>query len=162
MKVHPTIVKTRNFGEFDILFQYVDEEPALVIRANRFLSVRRRAYVIKLEAAWKYVDDAFSPHSGHSQYMIKASSVIQEMLGLSDSVDTRFRIAEAILDCLEDLINMKPFKPVDKQAYADVTGTITIGEEKFNVDVEVDGDVVNSTEGFNKVDTPLELQRGDL
>jgi hypothetical protein len=162
VKVHPTIVKTRNFGEFDILFQYVDEEPALVIRANRFLNVRRRAYVIKLESAWKYVDDVFSPHSGHSQYMVKASSVIQEMLGLSDSVDTRFRIAEGILDCLEDLINMTPFKQEDKPVYADVKGTLTVGDEKFDIEVEVDGDAINNTDGYQQVDTPLELQRGDL
>lgn len=161
MKVHPTIVKTRNFGEFDILFQYVDEEPALVIRAHRFLNIRRRAYVIMQESAWKYVDDAFSPHSGHSQYMIHASKVIQEMLGLSDNVDTRFRIAEAILDCLEDLINMKPFKHIDKPVYADVTGTMTIGDEKFEIAVEVDEDI-NSTAGFDKVEQPLELVRGDM
>ena len=161
MNVHPTIVKTRNFGEFDILFQYVDEEPALVIRANRFLSVRRRAYVIMQESAWKYVDDAFSPHSGHSQYMIHASRVIQEMLGLSDNVDTRFKIAEAIVDCLEDLINMKPFKPVDKPVYADVTGTMRIGDEVHQIAVEVDEDI-NSTAGMDKVEQPLELVRGDM
>lgn len=161
MKVHPTIVKTRKFGDFDILFQYVDEEPALVIRAHRFLSVRLRAYVIMQEAAWKYVDNVSAPHSGHSQYMVAAAAQIEQMLSLGDDINTRFRIAEAIMDCLEDLINMKPMK-TDKEVYADIVGTITVGDEKFDVDLSADEGLVNSTDGMRKVDTPLELVRGDM
>ena len=161
MKVHPTIVKIRKFGDFEILYQYVDEEPALVVRAHRFLSVPKRAYVITLESAWKYVDDVESPHSGHSTYMVHASAKIEEMLGLGDNISTRYRIAEAIMDCLEDLVAMKPMK-VEKEAHADIQGTMTIGDETFDFEVESEGDTINSTEGFEKVAQPLELVRGDL
>ena len=161
MKVHPTIVKKRKFGDFEILFQYVDEEPALLIRAHRFLSVRKRAWVITLESAWKYVDDVESPHSGHSQYMVHASAKIEEMLGLGDNVSTRYRIAEAIMDCLEDLIMMKPMK-VDRERSAEIGGTVSIGNDVFEVDMEAEPETLNSTEGMQKVETPIELARGDL
>jgi len=160
VKIHPTIVKTRKFGDFEILFQYVDEEPALVIRAHRFLSVRKRAYVITLESAWKYVDDVESPASGHSQYMVHASAQIESMLGLGDSITTRFRIAEAIMDCLEDLIAMKPMK-VEKEPHADISGMMHVGDESFAIDVPADAGLVNATDGMTKVETPLETARGE-
>lgn len=161
MKVHPTIVKKRQFGDFEILFQYVNEEPALVLRANRFLSVRKRAYVITLESAWKYVDDVESPHSGHSTYMVHASAKIEEMLGLGDNVSTRYRIAEAIMDCLEDLVAMKPMK-VEEDQSSRVTGTMRVGDQEFAVDVEADPLSPNSTDGMQHVETPIEMVRGDL
>lgn len=161
MKVHPTIVRKRHFGDFDILFQYVDEEPALVVRAHRFLAVRKRAYVITLESAWKYVDDVESPHSGHSKYMVHASAQIEAMLGLGDDIATRFRIAEAIMDCLEDLVAMKPMK-IEADHSVRVTGVMRVGDQEFEVDVDADPGVLNSTEGMEAVDTPLELLRGDM
>ena len=160
-RVHPTIVKKRKFGDFEILFQYVDEEPALVIRAHRFLAIRKRAWVITLESAWKYVDDVESPHSGHSQYMVYASAKIEEMLSLGDAIGTRYRIAEAIMDCIEDLIAMKPMK-VEKERAAQIGGTVTIGEDVFDVDIEADPQTLNSTEGMHRVDNSVELARGDL
>ncbi len=161
MKVHPTIVRKREFGDFDILFQYVNEEPALVIRAHRFLAVRKRAYVITLESAWKYVDDVESPASGHSKYMVHASAQIEAMLGLGDDIATRFRIAEAIMDCLEDLVAMKPMK-IEEDHSAMVTGTMRVGDQEFAINVPVDPQTLNSTEGMAKVDTPQETNRGDV
>lgn len=161
MKVHPTIVKTRKFGDFDILFQYVNEEPALVVRAHRFLAVRRRAYVITMDSAWKYVDDVESPHSGHSKYMVHASAKIEEMLGLGDDIGTRFRIAEAIMDCLEDLLNMKPMK-VEVDQSSRVTGVMRVGDQEIEVDVATDPGILNSTEGMRAVVTPIEMSRKDL
>jgi len=160
-KIHPTIVKTRNFGDFDINFQYVDEEPALVIRAHRFLAVRKRAYVVTQESAWKYVDDVESPNSGHSQYMVRASSVIEAMLGLGDDIMTRYRIAEAIMDCLEDLINMKPMK-TDKPEGAHVEGTMQVGDQVFEISEDIEPDTINSTEDYTPVATPLEEARKDM
>lgn len=133
----------------------------MVVRAHRFLAVRKRAYVITLESAWKYVDDVESPHSGHSNYMVHASAQIEAMLGLGDNIATRYRIAEAIMDCLEDLVAMKPMK-IEVDQSVRVTGTMQVGDQTFAIDVAADPGVVNSTEGMQKVDTPLEVARGDL
>jgi hypothetical protein len=162
VQIHPTIVKSRKFGDFEILFQYVNEEPALVIRAHRFLSIRRRAWVVTQESAWKYVDDVASPGSGHSEYMVHASSKIAAMLGLGNDIQTRFRIAEGIMDCLEDLINMKPMKIDQQKSSGEVEGMLTIGDEQIAVGAELEGTTINSTEGFSEVAPhPSELARGD-
>lgn len=160
-KVHPTIIRRVDHGEFEILFQYVDEEPAMVVRASRFLSTRKRAWVITLDSAWKYVDNVESPHSGHSTYMVNASAKIQEMLSLGTDLNGRYRIAEAIMDSLEDLINMKPFNEADKLSAGDVTGKLIVGEDVIEIAASLDGDMVNSTKGMQAV-APVasELNRG--
>jgi len=114
--MHPeTIVREKRYGDFVLRFQYVnptphelfsEHEPAMIVcRPSR--SDVKAAWIIMLTAAWKYVDD---PKKGtHSEYMVHATRQIERMLQLGDSVQTRFKIAEAILDNLEDLLNMPPF-----------------------------------------------------
>ena len=109
-----TIYETRDYGEFVLRLQYVntkhselsaDYEPAIVVcRPKRTQS--RCAWIIMLSSAFKYVDDP--KKGGHSFYMQAASQQICKMLGLSENKQQAFRIAEAILDNLEDLINMPP------------------------------------------------------
>lgn len=135
MKIHPTIVKSRGFGEFEILFQYVNEEPALVVRASRFLHTRRRAWVILQDVAWKYVDPE---DATHSEYMVRATHLMGEMLGLGTDLQTRFRLAEGIVECLEDLINMRPLKKQDIDIYADITGKVHVGDQTFAIETELE------------------------
>ena len=124
-----TIYETRDYGEFVLRLQYVntstaelsaDYQPAIVVcRAKR--SQSRCAWIIMLSSAFKYVDD---PHKGgHSYYMQAASQQICKMLGLSETKMQAFKIAEAILNNLEDLINMPPvnFQP---EPMADISATI--------------------------------------
>jgi hypothetical protein len=127
-----TIQSSKKYGDFEILFQYVNEEPALVIRAHRFLAIRRRAWVITLDSAWKYVD---TETGDHSEYMVEASARIADMILGSTDIRTRFRIAEAIVENLEDLINMKPYKAVKQDIAAEVNGTMTIGGKTYDIDV---------------------------
>ena len=124
-----TIAKTRDYGEFVIRQQYVDTkdselssdyQPALVIcRPKRIQS--RCAWIIMLSSAFKYVDDP--QKGGHSYYMQAASLQICKMLGLSENREQAFKIAEAILGNLEDLINMPPvdFQP---DPIADISANI--------------------------------------
>ena len=124
-----TIVKTRNYGDFVLRLQYVNTtarelsanyEPAIVVaRPKRIQS--RAAWIIMLSSAFKYVDDP--QRGGHSYYMQAASCQICKMLGMSETKEKAFEVAEAILDNLEDLINMPP---VDWQPdpIADISATI--------------------------------------
>ena len=116
-----TIVKERDYGEFVLRFQYVNpepgdlrsgHEPAIVIARPKRMSVRS-AWIIMLGASWKYVDDP--QKGGHSDYMVTATTKIAEMLKLSQDPKTRFKIAEAILDNLEDLINMPPWALIEDE-----------------------------------------------
>jgi hypothetical protein len=109
-----TIVKTRDYGNFVLRLQYVnttpselssDYQPAIVV-ARPKRSQSRSAWIIMLSAAFKYVDDP--KKGGHSYYMQAASCEICKRLGLSETKMQAFKIAEAILDNLEDLINMPP------------------------------------------------------
>ena len=124
-----TIYKTKDFNEFVLRLQYVntkhselsaDYEPAIVI-ARPKRSQSRSAWIIMLSSAFKYVDDP--KKGGHSFYMQAASQQICHMLGLSETKMQAFKIAEAILESLEDLINMPP---VDWQPepIADISATI--------------------------------------
>ncbi len=133
--IHDTIVRIQHFGEFEILFQYVNEEPALVIRASRFLSLRRRAWVITQESAWKYVD---VETGDHCEYMVSATHKMGEMLGLGVDLMTRFKIADAIVSSLEELINMKPYKRPKEAVSAEVTGKVTVGGKSFSIDAVID------------------------
>lgn len=109
-----TIVKNKEYGDFVLRLQYVnttpaelsaDYQPAIVIaRPKRIQS--RSAWIIMLSSAFKYVDDP--KRGGHSYYMQAATCQICKMLGLSETREKAFEVAEAILDHLEDLINMPP------------------------------------------------------
>jgi hypothetical protein len=108
-----TIVREKDFNEFVLRLQYVNAspndpeseyEPAIVIARPKRTSVRS-AWIIMLGSAWKYVDD----NDSHSPYMVMATEKIANMLHLSQHVDSRYKIAEAILETLEELINMPPW-----------------------------------------------------
>ncbi len=109
-----TIVKNKEYGDFVLRLQYVnatpnelstDYQPAIVIaRPKRGQS--RSAWIIMLSSAFKYVDDG--KRGGHSYYMQAASQQICRMLGMSETKEKAFEVAEAILENLEDLINMPP------------------------------------------------------
>lgn len=130
-----TIARERDYGEFVIRHQYVNPEPsdlrssyepALVIARPKRMGVKS-AWIIMLGASWKYVDtekgDTYSP------YMVEATSRIADMLKLSQDPKSRFKIAEAIMENIEDLINMPPWALVE-DAY---TGTGDEGQAIIEV-----------------------------
>ncbi len=88
----------------------------------------RSAWVLMLSSAWKYVDP--ETDSQHSQYMVESSKKIAEMLQLRP--EQAFQIAEAILDNLEDLINMPPYKNTEQVVGEAVA---TIGGVKMEVEL---------------------------
>lgn len=110
-----TILRERDYGEFVIRHQYVnpnpqdlssDHEPALVIARPKRMGVKS-AWIIMLGASWKYVDTEGG--DTYSSYMVEATVRIADMLKLSQDSKSRFRIADAIMENIEDLINMAPW-----------------------------------------------------
>ena len=115
-----TTFKVFDKGDFQIRLAYVNPqplivgsttEPAMLVVGKRKTS--KSAWVIMLEAAWKYVDD----HDSHSNYMHMASAKIAEdFLHLGSDIKTRFKIAETILEHIPDLLAMPPYaKPLEVQ-----------------------------------------------
>ena len=122
-----TTLKVFDKGDFQIRLAYINPNPLEIGSEpdNAMVVARKRggksAWIIMLDSAWKYVDDAESPHSGHSKYMMLAShKIATEFLMLGGEKATCFRVAEAILEHIPDLLEMPPYvKPVE------VAGVVT-------------------------------------
>ena len=134
----PTIVREKNYNDFLVRLQYVDpnpreigseHEPALVICRPKRSQVRS-AWIIMLSSAWKYVDNE---DTTHSKYMVMATERICDMLRLGQALETRFRVAEAIMESIEELINMPPYEAPPPETMGTIQGTI--GEQKIEVEV---------------------------
>jgi len=80
-----------------IFFQHVSGEPAMCI-GSRHMN-RKRAYVICLSSAWQYAD---------SETLVMKSYKAADVLGLGNTRVAAYKIADAILNYLPELIKMVP------------------------------------------------------
>lgn len=95
---------TRRHGDVIVSYQYVNDEPALVLWPAR-PGARSGAYVVCLSSAFKYVED---------DYLIAQSFKACEVMGLFSTKQQVYRIATAIQDNIEELVRMKP-EPEDEK-----------------------------------------------
>jgi len=98
--------KVRRHGDIGVSFQWVNEEPAMILfPANRSLP-GAGAFVICLSAAFKYAD---SKSGAPTPYLIQAAAQAATQLGFmaTDTFALR-RIADVIVDSLPDLVDMPP------------------------------------------------------
>lgn len=98
------IAKTRKMKGFTIAFQWVNDEPAMCIL--RDAHGKKSAWVICLSSAYKYAD---------IQYLVVASAKAAEHFGMHGERHAARNIADIILECLEDLVKMKP-EPKEAEA----------------------------------------------
>lgn len=97
------IAKTRHLKGFIISFQWVNGEPAMCL-LRQFLGTKS-AFVICLSAAYKYADIAF---------LVPQCARIAAHFGMKGERQAAKNIADVILECLEDLVKMKP-EPVEAE-----------------------------------------------
>lgn len=90
----------RRHGDIVVGYQYVNDEPALVLWPAR-PGNRAGAYVICLSSAWKYVEDG---------YLIAQAFKACEVMGIFPTKQQVHRIATAIEDNLDELVRMKPMQ----------------------------------------------------
>jgi hypothetical protein len=91
------IAKTRRLKGFIVSFQWVNGEPAMCL-LRQFMGAKS-AFVICLSAAYKYTDVAF---------LVPQSARIAAHFGMKGERQAAKNIADVIVDCLEDLVKMKP------------------------------------------------------
>lgn len=93
----------KRYNGFNVLFDYVgqDDEPCMALGNP----INRSSYIIPLDSAYKYADSKTGEPTG---YLVTASMQIAKALGLFPDKATCFRIAEAVVDNLPDLIEMPP------------------------------------------------------
>lgn len=95
----PTALAIRRKGDLMISFQHVNGEEAMILYPAR-PRMGAGGYCICLSAAWKYADE-----KGLALGAIRAAEVMG--FGRYDR-SALFRIKDAILENLPDLVNMKP------------------------------------------------------
>lgn len=127
--------KVRQHGDIGVSFQWVNEEPAMILFPARRSLPCAGAYVIALSAAFKYAD---SRTGGPTQYLVQASFLAAQQLGFAktDTFAAR-KIAEVIVDSLPDLVEMPPEPQQFNQEQARAIGEMAI---------KIDGQTVHESE----------------
>ena len=126
--------KQKTYGDIVITFDWVNDEPAMLI-TPKAVSIRG-AYVICLSSAYKYTNP---------EYLAQQSIACANHIGMDgNSKFTIHRIADAILECIQEMVEMPPEKmarPKDKgKAIGDmvlsVNGKKTVEREMFAGDAQ--------------------------
>lgn len=112
--------QTHNYRDFHISFTEMKDEPALLIGREG----KDRSYVIFLGMAYKFAD-----LDTGDKYLIETAIRVAELLEIDQNRSTVKRIADAILNHLEELVKMPP-APIPRL------------EEPEDVCLKVDGDDV--------------------
>lgn len=97
------IAKTRRLKGFIVSFQWVNGEPAMCL-LRQFMGTKS-AFVICLSSAYKYAD---------MDFLVPQSARIADHFGMKGERQAAYNIADVILECLEDLVKMKP-EPVEAE-----------------------------------------------
>lgn len=136
--------KVRQHGDIAVSFQWVNEEPAMILFPARRSLPGAGAFVIAISAAFKYAD---SRTGAPTPYLVRASAQAAQQLGFTNSDTFAARkIAEVIVDSLPDLIDMPPEPQQFNQEQAAAIGELSI---------KVDGETVH--EGEISAPTEAEL-----
>lgn len=98
--------KVRQHGDIGVSFQWINEEPAMVLFPARRSIAGAGAYVICLSAAFRYAD---SKTGAPTEYLIRQAVAAASQLGFArtDTFAAR-KIAGVIVDSLPDLVAMPP------------------------------------------------------
>lgn len=127
--------KVRQHGDIAVSFQWVNEEPAMILFPARRSLPGAGAYVICLSAAFKYAN---SKTGAPTPFLVQASVMAAKQLGFTatDTFAAR-KIAEVIVDSLPDLIDMPPEPQQFNQEQTRAIGEMVI---------KIDGQTVHEAE----------------
>lgn len=96
--------RVRRHGDIVVAFHWVNREPAMVLFPARPSTLGASAFVVMMSAAFKYAHPNGYPTAYLVQQAVKAANV----MGLYPDRFTVHRIADAILEGIEDLLDMPP------------------------------------------------------
>lgn len=140
----PRAWKIRQHGDIGVSFQWVNEEPAMILFPARKSLPGAGAFVVGLSSAWKYAD---SKSGAPTEYLVRMAVNAAVQLGFSrtDTFAAR-KIAEVIVDSLPDLVAMPPEPQSFNERQADAIGELMI---------QVDGQTVHEAEVSAPTDAEL-------
>lgn len=127
--------RVRQHGDIAVSFQWVNEEPAMILFPARRSLPGSGAVVICLSAAFKY---AHPTTGAPTEYLVKFAVQAAAQLGFSktDTFAAR-KIAEVIVDSLPDLVDMPPEPQQFNQEQAQAIGEMVI---------KIDGETIHEAE----------------
>ncbi len=108
-------------GDIVVSYQYVNDEPAMVLFPKGRSGPGIGALIVCLSAAYKYANNDGYP----TLYLIEQAARAAEQMGMGTHYYTIHRIADVILDGLEDLVRMQP-EPEDVKEKRAPMGEIVI------------------------------------
>jgi hypothetical protein len=122
--------KIKQYGDVVASFQWVNEEPAIILFPRKKQAFTRGAFVVALSALHQYVNSDGYPNT---DYLIPQSAKAADFMGMEVTQFSVKQIADAILDSAEDLVRMPPEPPgmTEKQHNQ------AVGEAKIMVDGKV-------------------------
>ncbi len=91
-------------GDIVVSYQYVNDEPAMVLFPKGRSGPGIGAFIVCLSAAYKYANNNGYP----TPHLIEQAARAAETMGMGTHYFTIHRIADVILDGLEDLVRMRP------------------------------------------------------
>jgi hypothetical protein len=129
-----TAHRIRVTGDIVSSYQWVSGEPAMVL-FPRERKMGGGAYVICLSSAHNYAEQA---------YLVSGALTAATIMGMDQTKATVMRIADVILDGLEDLVRMPPEPPKGMKlpGVDDRTAEVSLkvdGETVLEKQVEIDG-----------------------
>jgi len=102
----PTARKQHVMHGIIVSFQYVNEEPAMVLwPESPIMQASAGAFVICLSAAWNYQEH---------EHLVQQAAVAAQHMGFGTDYKQVYRVASVINNYLEDLVKMQP-EPEEKQ-----------------------------------------------
>lgn len=116
--------KVRQHGDIGVSFQWVNEEPVMILFPARRSLPGSGAFVLCLSSAFKYADPKTG---GPTPYLVQMSVAAAKQLGFmeTDTFAAR-KIAEVIVDSLPDLVDMPPEPQQFIQAQQQAIGEMSI------------------------------------
>ena len=111
-------------GDIVVTFQWVNGEPAMILFPKVKRTLHSGAFALCMSAAHLYVNSDGYPIVS---YLAPKSIEIAKALGMDADRSTCHRIADVILDGMEDLLMMPPERPTShKEKNTDVVGEVVI------------------------------------
>lgn len=107
----------RVIGDFVVSYQWVNDEPAMIIWPKIKRTLTNGAFVLALSSAYKYDDP---------QYLIVQSIEAVKYLGFEPLKSTVHKMADIIIEGLPDLVMMPPAKPMEKPKNQEIAGEMII------------------------------------
>lgn len=105
-----TAWKVRSRGEIAVAFHWVNGEPAIVLfPTNRHMRMAgAMPYVLPLSSAHELVNPGTGGEGVNTGVLIEKSMRATEVMGFGDDWPITRKVADALLDSIDDLIKMPP------------------------------------------------------